>query len=71
MLCFCNFWCVRNLLVMVFRLNKSLQYRELVPTTDCSGPVPTFVPFYSQYSIPHVLLGMAEKTPFRCPEFPC
>jgi len=69
--CFCNSWRVRNLLVMVLRLNKSLKYRELIPTADCSGPAPTFVPFYSEYSTPRVSLTMPEKTPFCCPELSC
>ena len=42
--CFCNSWRVRNLLVMVLRLSKSLKLAELTPTPDCSGPAPTFVP---------------------------
>ena len=71
MQCFCNSWCVRNLLVTVLRLNKSLKYRELIPTPDCSGAAPTIVPFYSEYSTPRVLSTMPEKTPFRCPEFSC
>jgi len=57
--------------VMVLRLNKSLKYRELIPTPDCSGPAPTFVPFYSEYSTPPVLSTMPEKTPFCCPKFSC
>jgi hypothetical protein len=56
---------------MLLRLNKSLKYRELIPTPDCSGPAPTFVPFYSEYSTPRVSSTMLEKTPFRCPEFSC
>jgi len=71
MQCFCNSWHVRNLLVMVLRLNKSLKYRELIPTPDCSGPAPTFVPFYSEYSTPRVSSTMPEKIRFRCPEFSC
>jgi len=57
--------------VMVLRLNKSLKYRELIPTPDCSGPAPTFVPFYSEYSTPPVSSTMPGKTPFRCPKFSC
>ena len=71
MQCFCNSWLVRNLLVMVLRLNKSLKVAELIPTTDCSGPAPTFIPFYSEYSTPRVLLTMRVKTPFPCPELSC
>jgi len=71
MQCFCNSWCVRNLLVMVLRLNKSLKYRELIPTEDCSGPAPTFVPFNSEYSIHRLSLTMQETTPFRRPEYSC
>jgi len=71
MQCFCNSWCVRNLLVMVLRLNKSLKYHQLIPTPDCSGPAPTLIPFYSEYSTPRVSPTMPEKTPFRCPEFSC
>jgi len=56
---------------MVLRLNKSLKNREHIPTPDCSGPAPTFVPFYSEYSTPHVTWTMREKTPIRCPEFSC
>jgi hypothetical protein len=55
--------------VMVLRLNKSLKYHELIPTPDCSGPGPTFDPFYSEYSTPPVSSTVPEKTPFRCPEF--
>jgi hypothetical protein len=71
MQCFCNSWGVRNLLVMVLRLNTSLKYRELIPTPDCSGPAPTFVPFYNKYSTPRVWWTMPENTPFRCPEISC
>jgi len=67
---FCNSWRVRNLLVMVLRLNKSLKYRELMPTPDCSGPATSSVPFYSEYYTPRVTSIMPEETPFRCPEFP-
>jgi len=57
--------------VMVLRLNKSLKYRELIPTPNCSGPAPTFVPFYSEYSTPRVSSTMPGKTPFRCPQLSC
>jgi hypothetical protein len=57
--------------VMVWRITKSLKYRQLIPTPDCSGPAPTFVPFYSEYSTPPVSSAMPEKTPFCCPEFSC
>jgi hypothetical protein len=55
--------------VIVLRLNKSLKYRELIPTTDCSGPAPTFDPFYGEYSTPRVSSTMLEKTHFHCLEF--
>jgi len=67
--CFCNSWHVRNLLVMVLRLNKSLKLAELIPTPDCSGPAPAFVPCYSKYSTPRVSSTMPEKSPFHHPEF--
>jgi len=57
--------------MMVLRLNKSLQYRELIPTPDCSGPTPTFNPCYSEYSTPRVSLTTPETTNFCCPEFSC
>jgi len=57
--------------VRVLRLNKSLKYHELIPTADCSGPVPTFIPFYSESSTPPVSSTTPEKTPFHCPEFSC
>jgi len=57
--------------VMVLRLNESLKYREHRPTPDCSGPAPTFVPFYSEYSTPAESSTMPDKTPFRCPESSC
>jgi len=69
--CFCNSWCVRNLLVMVLRLNKSLKSAELIPTADCSGPAPTFVPFYSEYSTPRVSLTMPVKNTLCRAEFSC
>ena len=65
----CSFFATPG--VMVLRLNQSLKYRELIPTPNYSGPAPTFVPFYSEYSTPHVSSTMPEKTPFRCPEFSC
>jgi len=71
MQCFCNSWRVRNLLLMVMWFNKSLKYRELVPTPDCSGPAPTFVPFNSEHSTPRVSSTMPEKTQFRCPGLSC
>jgi len=69
MQCFCNSWRVRNLLVMVLRLNKFPKLAELIPTPDCSGPAPTFVPFYSEYSTPRVSSTMPEKAPPCCPKF--
>jgi len=57
--------------VMVLRLNRSLKYRELIPTPDCSGPAPTCVPFYSEHYSPPMSSTMPEKTPSRCPEFSC
>jgi len=71
MQCFCNSWRVRKLLVMVLRLNKSLKYCELIPTPDCSGPAPTIVPSYSEYSTPRVSSTMPEKASLCCPEFSC
>jgi len=71
MQCLCIFRCVRNLLVMVLRLNESLKLAELIPTWDCSGPAPTFVPVYSEYSTPRVSSTMPVKTTFHYPEFPC
>ena len=47
------------------------KYHELTPTPGCSGPAPTFCPFYSVYSTPRVPSTMPEKTPFLYPEFPC
>jgi len=55
--------------VMVLRLTKSLKYRELIPIPESSGPAPTFVPVYSEYSTPPVSSTIPEKTPLRCPEF--
>jgi len=69
--CFCNSWHVKNLLVMVLRLIQYLKLAERIPTPDCSGPAPTFVPFYSQCSTPRVSSPMPIKTPFRCPKFWC
>jgi len=57
--------------VMVLRLDKSLKYRELIHTPDCSGPAPTFITFDSEYCPPAVASTMPEKTPFHCPDFPC
>jgi hypothetical protein len=71
MQCFCNSWRVRNLLVMVLRLNQSCKYHELIPTPDCSGPAPTFVRLYSEYSTPRVVSTMPYKTSFRCAQFSC
>jgi len=53
------------------RPNKSRKYCERIPTTECSGLAPTFVPFYSEYTTPPVSLTMPEKTPLRCPKFSC
>jgi len=55
--------------MMVVRFNKSLKYREIIPIPDCSGPAPTFIPFYSEYSSPPVSSTIPEKTPFRCSEY--
>jgi hypothetical protein len=57
--------------VMVLKIDKSIKYRELIATPDCSGPAPTFIPFNSQYSALPVMWTMPEKTPFRCAEFSC
>jgi hypothetical protein len=57
--------------VMVLRLSKSLKYRELIPTPDCSGPAPTVVRVYSEYSTTRVSSTMPENTPFCCPELSC
>ena len=56
---------------MVVRLNKSLEYRQLIPTPDWSGPGPSSVPFYTEHSTPPVLSTMREKTLLRCPEVSC
>jgi hypothetical protein len=56
---------------MMLRLKKSLKYHEFIPKPDCSGPAPTFVPFYCEYSTPPVSSTMQEKTPFCCPECSC
>jgi len=71
MQCLSNSWHVRNPLVMLLRLNQSLKYREHIPTPDCSGPAPTFVPFYCEYSTPRVMSTMPQKTPFCSPECSC
>jgi hypothetical protein len=57
--------------LMVLRLNKSLNYCDLIPTPDCSGPAATFVHFYSKYSTPPVSSTMPEKTLFDFPAFSC
>jgi len=49
----------------------SWKYCELTPTPGCSGPAPTFIPFYSVYSTPCVSSTMPEMTPFHCPWFSC
>jgi len=69
MQCFCNSGRVKNLLVMLLRLNNPLKLAEHIPTPDCSGPAPTFIPFYSEYSTPCVSSTMPVKTPFCFPEF--
>jgi len=72
MLHLCNSWRVRNLHVMVLRINKSLKVAEcivILPQPGCSGPAPTFVPFYSVYSTPCVSSTMPEKTLSCCPEY--
>jgi hypothetical protein len=56
---------------MGLRFNKSLKYHELIPTPDCSGPLPTFVPFYSESSTPPVSSTMPDKTLFCCLAFSC
>jgi len=74
MQCFCNSWRVRNLIVMVLRVNKSLRLAESIVRLcppGCSGPAPTFVPFYSVYSTPPMSSIMLEKTPFRYAKFSC
>jgi hypothetical protein len=60
MRCFCNSWRVTNHLVIVLRLNESLKCCERIHTPDCSGPAPTLVPFYSEYSTPRMLLTMLK-----------
>jgi hypothetical protein len=71
MQCFCNSWRVRNPLVMVLMLKKSLKYPELIPTADCSGPSPTFDPVNSNNYTTRVSLTMPEKIPFHCLGFSC
>jgi len=67
---FCNSRHVRNLVVMVLRLNElaesivSLHMRLLRPGT-------TFVPFYSVYSTPRVSLTMPQNPHSCCPEDSC
>jgi len=68
---FGNSWRVKTLLVMVLRLNQSLKYREHIPTPDCSGPPPTFAPFYSEYSTTRMSSTIPGKTPSCCPEYEC
>jgi len=74
MQCFCNSWRVRNLLVFVLRLNKSLRLAESIVSLyprGCSGPAPTFIPFYSVYSTARVSLTMPEMIPFSCASLSC
>jgi hypothetical protein len=68
---FCSCWRVRNVLVMLLRLNISLKYRELIPTPDCSGAAQTFVPFETEYATPRMFWTMSEMTPFHCAKLSC
>jgi len=71
MQCFGSSWRVRNLLVMVLRLNEFLKLAELIPTRDGSGQAPTFVTVCSEYSTPPMSSTMPVDTPIRCPECLC
>jgi len=69
-----NSWRVRNLLVMMLRLIKSLRLAESIMSLhppSCSGPAPTFVPVYSVYSTPQESSAMPEKTSLTCPGCSC
>ena len=57
--------------VMVLTINQSLNYHELIPTPDFSGPAPTFIPLCSKYFTLPVLSTMSNNTPFHCPQFSC
>jgi hypothetical protein len=70
MQCFCNSWRVRNLLVMVLRLNKlaesivSLHTRLLRPSTN-------FRPFLQCILHSSRVVDNAREYPFPLPKFSC
>ena len=57
--------------VMLLRLNQSLKYCELIPTPDSTGPAPSFVPLYSEYSTPPMSSMMPQQTSLRWPKYSC
>jgi len=67
---FCNSWRVRNLLVMVLRLNK-LAESIVSLHTRLLRPRPDFCPFLHCILHSSRVIDNAREDPFRCPEFSC
>jgi len=75
MQCFCNSWCVRNVLVMALRLNTSVQLAESIVSLHPHQAVRAQHQLASISAVYTPLLACRqqcqEKTPFHCPNFSC